>query len=448
MLNNNSRKSSRERSISRNLTIGLIVTILVVSTLTISLNLFIASQRAKAQLEDKADEYITSLTEILEVPLWNLTRETIEHIGAFYSHDELVEEIKITDNLGKIYFDKETEQRASLVSRTRDVFYQDRLVGYVKISLTPSYYKEINRQLLWSSIFIILINLLSLLIMTKFLLRTSLEKPLKQLGKIVNSYATGQYGSTGQHTPYVEFQSLITVLDEMGDKIIQTQEQLVRKERLAVLGQLAGGVSHELRTPLGAISNATYFLDMVLEEPTPEVQEALGILTRKVKTAEKIINSLLDVARDKPPARREIDLNHVVQEALSSTAVPERVEVTAQLDETIPTILADPDQLVQVFGNLILNAAQAMPEGGRLAIRSQISEPGWVSVSISDTGVGIPPKNLDKLFEPLFTTKAQGIGLGLALVKSLIERHGGKIEVQSQVGQGSVLTVILPIREE
>jgi signal transduction histidine kinase len=218
----------------------------------------------------------------------------------------------------------------------------------------------------------------------------------------------------------------------------------VRRERLAVLGQLAGGVSHELRNPLGAINNAAYFLDMALQDPTPEVQEALEILTRNVKSAENIINGLLDVARGKPPARREIDLNQVVQEALSQVAVPEHIEVTIQLNETLPTIPADPDQLAQVLGNLILNAVQAMPQDGRLDIQSLIPCPGWVAVSISDTGVGIPPENLHKLFEPLFTTKSKGIGLGLTLVKSLVEGHGGKVEVQSVEGRGSTFTVRLP----
>jgi signal transduction histidine kinase len=242
------------------------------------------------------------------------------------------------------------------------------------------------------------------------------------------------------------------MVKERTQELQEAQEKLVRRERLAVLGQLAGGVSHELRNPLGAINNAAYFLDMALEDPSPEVQEALGILSRKVKTAENIINGLLDVARGKPPTRQEIDLDQVVQEALSQAAVPEHIEVTVQLDEALPTILADPDQLGQVFGNLILNAIQAMtlpssietPQGGQLNIQSLVPSSGWVAVSISDTGVGIPPENLDKLFEPLFTTKSKGIGLGLTLVKSLVEGNGGRIKVQSQAGEGSTFTVSLP----
>jgi DNA-binding LacI/PurR family transcriptional regulator/signal transduction histidine kinase len=227
----------------------------------------------------------------------------------------------------------------------------------------------------------------------------------------------------------------------------EAQEQLIRKEKLAVLGQLAGGVGHELRNPLGAIKNAIYFLNMVLEEPEPEVKEALEILQKEATTSERIISSLLDFARAKAPTRRKVNINAVVKEALSRTAIPENVEVVSQLDEALPIILADPDQLGQVFGNIILNAVQAMAEGGRLVLRSEVESPEWVAVSIADTGVGISEENLDKLFEPLFTTKAKGVGLGLAVVKSLVEGHGGIIKVQSEVGKGSTFTVRLPVKE-
>jgi len=225
----------------------------------------------------------------------------------------------------------------------------------------------------------------------------------------------------------------------------QMQERLVRSEKLAVLGQLGAGVSHELRNPLGAIKNAAYFLNMALEEPEPEVKETLEILEKEVATCERIISSLLDFARAKSPARRKVDINDVVQEALSRNSVPENVQVVSQLGGALPAIFADPDHLVQVFGNIMLNAVQAMPQGGRLVVKSEAPGPGRVAVSVADTGAGIPEENLGKLFEPLFTTKAKGIGLGLALVKTMVEGHGGSIEVQSEVGQGTTFTVRLPL---
>jgi len=235
------------------------------------------------------------------------------------------------------------------------------------------------------------------------------------------------------------------MVEERTQELRDAQEQLIRQEKLAVLGQLAGGVGHELRNPLGAISNAVYFLNMVLEEPDPEVKETLEILQKEVRTSEMIISSLLDFARTKAPTRRKVDINDVVQEALSRTTVQANVEVVSQLYETLPIILADPDQLGQVFGNIILNAVQAMPEGGQLLVKTEAPSPEWMAISFTDTGVGIPEENLDKLFEPLFTTKAKGIGLGLAVTKTLVEGHGGTIEVESERGVGTTLTVRLPI---
>jgi PAS domain S-box-containing protein len=223
------------------------------------------------------------------------------------------------------------------------------------------------------------------------------------------------------------------------------EEQLRRSEKLAVLGQLAGGVGHELRNPLGAIKNAAYFLNMVLEQPEPEVKETLEILDKEVASCEHIISSLLEFARQKPPAKHRTDIADIIQRTLSHMRVPEKVEVVSQHDRALPLILADPDQLSQVFDNVILNAVQAMPEGGQLVIKYSVPEPGWVAISFTDTGVGMSPEAMKSLFQPLFTTKAKGIGLGLAIVKTLVEGHKGTIEVQSELGEGSTFTVKLPI---
>jgi PAS domain S-box-containing protein len=228
-------------------------------------------------------------------------------------------------------------------------------------------------------------------------------------------------------------------------KIAEMKEQLGCKEKLAVLGQLAGGVGHELRNPLGAIKNAVYFLNIALEEPDPEIKETVDLLMKEVKTSERIISSLLDFAGAKPPIRHKTDLNKIVQEELSRNAVPENIKVVSQMEEKLPAILADPDQISQIFSNIILNAIQAMPLGGKLIVRSKSENPQQVTISFTDKGEGIPRENLKKLFEPLFTTKAKGIGLGLAVTKILVEGHGGTIEVDSEVNKGSKFSVRMPV---
>ncbi|MDY6964848.1 MAG: ATP-binding protein [Halobacteriota archaeon] len=224
----------------------------------------------------------------------------------------------------------------------------------------------------------------------------------------------------------------------------RVEEELVRKEKLAMLGQLAGSVSHELRNPLGAIKNATYFLNMVIEEPDSDVKESLEIIEKEVARSDRIIGSILGFARPKPPNRKKVDVNEIVQVALAHVGMPENIELIIELDDTMPSILADPDQLDQVFGNIIINAMQAMPRGGRLKVRSRSLNEWLVTISFTDTGMGIPDKDLKMLFEPLYSTKAKGIGLGLAISKAVMEAHGGTIDVKSVTGEGSTFTVRLP----
>ncbi len=226
------------------------------------------------------------------------------------------------------------------------------------------------------------------------------------------------------------------------------QEQLVRQEKLAALGQLSGSLAHELRNPLGAISSAAYLLNMFLTDAEPEVKEALEILTQEVRASERVINGLLGFARTKRPSRRMMDINELLSDLIVHTTLPPDIVLDSRLDTAVPPMSADPDQLAQVFGNLIQNAIQAMNRGGTLTISSHLNEAGEVAVQIQDSGMGIPVENLGKLFEPLFTTKTKGIGLGLPLVKNLVEGHEGRIEVASKEGRGATFTVCLPFQEE
>ncbi len=226
---------------------------------------------------------------------------------------------------------------------------------------------------------------------------------------------------------------------------VYREAQKIRQERLIMLGQLAGGVGHELRNPLGAIKNAAYFLKMAIENPELEIKETLEVLEKEVHNSEIIINSLLGFARPKPPLFRKIEINGIIDYMLSNIEIPNNIRVVKEFDENLPTILGDPDQIIPVFRNIIINAIQAMVKGGNLVIKTTTLSIGGVSISITDSGVGIDKENMNKLFEPLFTTKAKGIGLGLAISKILVENHGGTIKAQSEVGKGCTFTIELPI---
>lgn len=226
--------------------------------------------------------------------------------------------------------------------------------------------------------------------------------------------------------------------------LTKIQNELIRSEKLAVLGKLSGGVGHELRNPLGAIKNGAYFLNMAIENPDDEVKEVIDMINSEVNRSEDIISSLLDFARPKPPVRAPVQIHEVIKEVLKRFPLPEHITFQNTINNTLPVIQADFNKLIQVFGNLVSNAYQAMPENGTLTLSTQES-PGWISVSVTDTGVGISRENMKNLFEPLFTTKTKGIGLGLVVIQTIVQSHGGKIEVMSEEGIGTTFTVLLPI---
>ena len=221
--------------------------------------------------------------------------------------------------------------------------------------------------------------------------------------------------------------------------LAETQEELLRKEKLAMLGQLAGGVGHELRNPLGVMKNSVYYLEMILPEDA-RARKHLGILDREVGTANRIVSDLLEFARMKSASRSVIDLKVVVTDLLERLPVPETVAVVWGMPDGLSRVSADRLHVEQILTNLITNAVQAMPDGGTLTIAG-FEEPTGVVLSVTDTGIAIRPEDLPKIFQPLFTTKPKGIGLGLAVAKDLADANRAVISVDSTLGVGSRFAV-------
>jgi len=240
-------------------------------------------------------------------------------------------------------------------------------------------------------------------------------------------------------------------LQTANDELREAQEQLIRSEKLAAIGQLASGVGHELRNPLGAIKNAAFYVRRRIaktELPTtePRVLEFLNIIDEEVDAANKVITDLLGFSRVAKPTVSPVSIAGVIEDTLNHTPPPENVAITKDIDDNLPMVMVDADQIRQVFVNIVLNAQQAMTEDGHLDIRAR-SRGEFVEVEFTDTGSGIPETDINKIFDPLFTTKAKGIGLGLSVCKSILERHGGDIRVESVEGKGSTFTVSLPSQE-
>lgn len=228
----------------------------------------------------------------------------------------------------------------------------------------------------------------------------------------------------------------------------EAQEQLVLQEKLAALGQLASGVAYKLRNPLTSIQNAIYYLKLIQPEPNEKITEYHGLITQETREAQKIVTDLLDFANLPQPDPEPVSIPELVQRGLEQHPQPPLVEVVLKLPADLPKVYVDLFQMEQVLGNLILNAYQAMSAGGTLEIsaRRETVNPALVLI-IKDTGAGIAPEHLPKLFTPLFTTKAKNLGLGLALSRKLAEANGGRIEAQSEPGQGAVLSLSLPLHQ-
>jgi PAS domain S-box-containing protein len=233
------------------------------------------------------------------------------------------------------------------------------------------------------------------------------------------------------------------MVEERTEQLRLAQDELVRAEKLAVVGQLAGGVGHELRNPLGVISNAIYYLQATLAGADESTTEYLDIVASQVKKAGRIVSDLLDFSQARQPDREQRSVSSLVADALESQPPPSSVQSVTDIPEGLASVLVDPQQTAQVLDNLLTNAYQAMPEGGTLTISAEGGR-DHVRLSVADTGTGISEENMKRLFEPLFTTKARGIGLGLAVSKRLVEANGGNIAVESTEGGGAVFTVSLP----
>ena len=233
------------------------------------------------------------------------------------------------------------------------------------------------------------------------------------------------------------------MVEERTKALRVAQDQLIRQEKLAVLGQLAGGVGHELRNPIGVIANAVYYLQMTLAGADRAIKDYLDIISAHVHEAEEIISGLLSLSRTRPTEQLATNIANLVAGVLERYPPPENVNVITTLSSDLPALYVDAQQILQVMANLVTNAYQAMPNGGTLTISAEFNDP-HVHLYVADTGIGLAPGMESQVFEPLFTTKAKGFGLGLTVSRSLVEVNGGQIRVESATGQGSTFILTLP----
>ncbi len=227
----------------------------------------------------------------------------------------------------------------------------------------------------------------------------------------------------------------------------QTQAKLVQAERLAAIGELAGMVGHDLRNPLTSIKGAVYILKRKYGNILgTEAKEIFSIIDKSIEHSNKIINDLADYSRTIKLERSDITPRLLLINALSMIEVPQHIQVIDKTEDT-PVIKVDVEKISRVFMNIIKNAIEAMPHGGTLTVISQ-KQKNKVEIAFKDTGIGMTRETINRLWTPLFTTKAKGMGFGLAICKRIVEAHEGKIIVESEVDKGSTFILTLPIEPE
>lgn len=221
------------------------------------------------------------------------------------------------------------------------------------------------------------------------------------------------------------------------------QDELLRQKRLADIGKLASGVGHEFRNPLASIKNIAYFVRKRMKVEDPQLIHFFTMLSKEIDTMDRIATALINYSRVKRLHRQPVLPINIITQSLTAIPQPDNITINNQVKADMAQICVDAECLQHVFINIFANALQAMPEGGTITINS-LRENDWIHFSISDTGCGMSADMIEHVFDPLFTTKPQQIGLGMAIVHDIVSRHSGRIGITSDKGKGTTVTISLP----
>ncbi len=305
-----------------------------------------------------------------------------------------------------------------------------------------------NRRMV---VFFAVSAIIAISVLLWLLVHRMLGNPVDQLVEATKIVAEGNLEYKIQLSKNDELGLLAKSFNDMTTKLVAAQRQLYQSDKLASLGRLTSGIAHEINNPLTGVLS---FSSMLLKRPelSPEVKEDLEIIVKETIRCRDIVKRLLDFARQEPPKKSIVKIDEVIDRAiriLNNQLNLKNIVTKIKIEENLPAIKADANQLQQVLMNLLVNAADAIDEkGGEIIIEarnSNINGSEYLTIEVTDTGCGIASENLTKIFEPFYTTKGQkGTGLGLAIAWGIIEKHNGKIEVKSALGEGTTFAIYLP----
>jgi len=299
---------------------------------------------------------------------------------------------------------------------------------------------------------IFLVILLLLMIYLAIFVAYQMLAPLKRMMDVTRRIAGGDFTPiTPIRRYHDEFSEMAIAMNYMMKQLVHRHEQLAQYHKLKAVGTLTAGVAHELNNPINnIILTSSALMEEYRELDESELEDMINDLTAESERAQKIVRNLLDFARESEIETESLEVEEVIDETLqlaSNQVKLAGVKVTGELAGNLPHVYGDRQQLTQVFLNIVMNALDAMPDGGTLTIRADCTQDrDYVGVEFTDTGVGIPAHKLNQIFDPFYTSKKKdkGTGLGLSVSLGIIQKHGGDIRVSSREGQGTVFTVLLP----
>jgi signal transduction histidine kinase len=370
----------------------------------------------------------------------------------------------------QIAFDQRREIDTRILSRGRDtfmlltfpVFQGGRLLGFCRIEMSMNAERALlAKTKLWDMITAGGALLLGLILASA--LAKNVTKPIGELVQAARRIGEGKFQPRLNESRKDEIGVLMTAFNRMADGISRLEETQKRLKKLEIAGQFGALVAHEIKNPLNSIGLT---IDHLRDRFAPEDHEArrkflvlASNITNEVDRLNQIVEGFLRSAKPPTLSRQPTDLNDLIDETITSIApqAPQQeVKIRRQFDRSLPKLSVDYHQLRQALLNLMINALQAMPTGGELELSTSrvdgtegAGEPGgaspFVAIAVKDTGCGISPEHLPHLFDPYFTTRQRGFGLGLSMVEQIVQQHEGRIEVASQPGNGSVFTLLLPV---
>jgi two-component system NtrC family sensor kinase len=329
-----------------------------------------------------------------------------------------------------------------------------RIIGALYVGLLEAPFVDQQRLIIGVFLAMVTVTTLTSLALLFFVTKLVL-RPIGQVVTMSQKVVEGDLSARVGIRPPGEMGALCRAVDAMADAVDQREEQLklaARKqigqsEKLASIGRLAAGIAHEINNPLTGVLTFAHLLRQK-GNMSAEDQQDLDLIISETSRVAEIVRGLLDFARERPSEKKPVDINHVIRQTLrlvSGQKLFTDIVVEERLDENLPRITGDENQLQQVILNLTLNASEAMPDGGTLTLTT-CAKDGKVRVTVADTGCGIPREHLEDIFEPFYSTKpvGKGTGLGLSVSYGIIQQHGGSLEVESEEGRGTAVTIILP----